>query len=153
MKKKLQQYSLVLLLSLATLACEERKPVNDCKGVTFNRVYSDFMSTNGLVSYTHYLVLAKYSDECFAAVNFSTLARRYADTCSTRTPVRIIRFLESDEGIDFESREPDFAKIGKHEVVSFMMDSTVINKMYFTRNGVRKTIEFGDGNWQETFWE
>jgi hypothetical protein len=153
MKNKLRHHALLLLLSIAILACKERKPVHNCKGVTFDRVYTDFMSKNGVVSYTHYLVLAKYSDECFASVNFSTLARRYVDTCSIRTPVRIIRFLESEEGIDFESREPDFKEIGKKEIVSFMMDSTVIHKMYFTRNGIRKTIEFGNGNWKETFWE
>ncbi len=155
---KIKDFALVIsYLLLAGFGCETKKQaIVNCKGVTLKRVYTDLMGNNGRVSYSHYLLLENYSDECYDDVSFSKLAKNYVDSCLIKKPVDVIHFITSEEGVDFESREPDFDKLKKYEAISFGMDvnsdSAIIEKVYFVRNGVYKTIEFNQCNWRETAW-
>ncbi len=143
----------LLLLLLCTLStCQPKKLVN-CRDISLKKVYGNRMGNGKTLSYEHFLLLTGYQDECFAAVRFSELARKYADTCSQEKPIEIITFLYSTEGIDFESNEADLAEAKKYELMSFMMNSTSIKKIYFIRNGVRKTIELENCNFKETLYE
>lgn len=153
MTKQLIHISLFLIGLSVLVTCRPKKSTVNCKDISVYGLYQNRMGDGKNLSYAHYLLLKGYQDECFTSTNFSALAKNYVDTCSNGKPIRIIRFLYSTEGLDFESNEPDLAEAKKYELLSFMMDSTSIRKIYFIRDGVRKTIELNGCNFKETYYE
>ena len=150
-------FHLIALCLLASNWVEPKNTTSNCNNVTIERAYTEPLSTNGSASYSHYLLLKNYSDECYDDISFSKLAKEYADTCTSKKPISIIHFITSAEGMHFESREPDYERIKENEVIGFAMNvnsaSASIKKIYLIRNGVYKTIDLEQCNWEETLWK
>ncbi len=145
--------SVLLLLTVIGFAGCWKANTIDCDHIVARRIYTERMENNGKVSFEHFLVLENYGDKCFNLISFSDMAKKYVDTCSVSKPVKGITFLESAEGIDFSSGEPDFELVTRRELLSFALetdsDTFRIKKMYFVRNGQYKTIKLDECGWQE----
>jgi hypothetical protein len=135
---------------IVVINCQSKKNTN-CKDISFKRVYVERMGSGESRSYAHYLMVNGYNDGCFGVINFSSIAKKYVDTCSLESPIEIISFLYSTENIDFASHEPDLAEAKKYELISFWMDSKQIKRIYFNRNGVSKGFDVDDCAINETF--
>ncbi len=140
MKNTFTIFILVILLLLSILLSCTNSDNNTTCDNTMKRVYVETSANNFggtmITYYKHYILLSKYSDVCFDAINFSQVAKQYVDTCTFKKPVRIITFLKSLEETDSDAFIP--TRIMKHELIEFRMDSTRIKSIHIVKDGSKK---------------
>jgi len=158
---------LIGVVSFLMLSCGDNKelsnidytPVSDCNVKVLKTVYvnkSSYYDGKGWhTSFSHILLLNGYKEDCFTNMNFSEMAKRYVDSCSTNTPVSNVGFIGSEEGINFKSFEPDLNILNERILMEFKMEETSktpkINGVYIRKNGFVKYLGLNDCEFEENF--
>jgi len=85
-------------------SCADKKYSCELK---VNSLFTERGVNNLDTSFTHYLVLTNYEDECFNDTKFVEIANNYLDSVFTDTPVGAIYFTKENPEFD-TSGDPDY---------------------------------------------
>ena len=133
----------VLASLIICLACNNKTSNENREPFSLDPIYYQRSSSNGNVSYVHYIVLLNYSSDVLPELSLIEWSKNYHNNCKNELPIKGLVFLKSAYDTGFEVYEPRFDEINEQTLFSVYLepDSTVFKiRGIGVTDGAKKAI-------------